>query len=96
MDSLEHSTSKVYDMSRFDDGVVNIQELIHIMAEPIVSEIMDVQAEEHAPMATRETVTASARSPQASVPSNRECLSYSVEATSPRTCPFAIHGRTGL
>lgn len=36
----------VHEMPRFDDGMVNIQEFIRIMAESIVSEIMDVQAED--------------------------------------------------
>ena len=33
-------------MPRFDDGMVNIQELIRIMAESLVNEIMDAQAED--------------------------------------------------
>lgn len=46
MDSLEHSAPKVYEMPRFDDGMINIQELIRIMAESLVNEIMDAQAED--------------------------------------------------
>lgn len=46
MDSLEHGTPKVYEMPRFDDGMVNIQELIRILAESLVNEIMDAQAED--------------------------------------------------
>lgn len=46
MDSLEHGIPKVYEMPRFDDGMVNIQELIRIMAESIINEIMDAQAED--------------------------------------------------
>lgn len=46
MDSLEHGIPKVYEMPRFDDGMINIQELIRIMAESIVNEIMDAQAED--------------------------------------------------
>ncbi len=46
MDSLEHGAPKVYEIPRFDDGMVNIQELIRIMAESLVNEIMDAQAED--------------------------------------------------
>ncbi len=46
MDSLEHGIPKASEMPRFDDGMVNIQELIRIMAESIVNEIMDAQAED--------------------------------------------------
>lgn len=31
---------------RFDDGIVNIQELLRVMAEALVNEIMDAQAED--------------------------------------------------
>ena len=34
------------EMPRFDDGMVNIGELIRTMAESLVNEIMDAQAEE--------------------------------------------------
>lgn len=33
-------------MPRFDDGMVNIQELLRVMAESIINEIMDAQAED--------------------------------------------------
>lgn len=46
MDSLEQRGAIGYDMPRFDDGMVNIQELIRIMAKSLVNEIMDAQAEE--------------------------------------------------
>lgn len=46
MDSLEHGVPKVYEMPRFDDGMINIQELIRIMAESLINEIMDAQAED--------------------------------------------------
>lgn len=47
MNSLKQSRAPlVHEMPRFDDGMVNIQEFIRIMAESIVSEIMDVQAED--------------------------------------------------
>lgn len=46
MDSLEHDIPKVYEMPRFDDGMVNIQELIRIMAESLINEIMDAQAKD--------------------------------------------------
>lgn len=46
MDSLEHGTPKACEMPRFDDGMAGIQELIRIMAEALVNEIMDAQAED--------------------------------------------------
>ncbi len=46
MDSLEHGMPKACEMPRFDDGMVNIQELVRIMAESLVNEIMDTQAED--------------------------------------------------
>lgn len=46
MDSLKQQTTIGHDMPRFDDGMVNIQELIRIMAESIVNEVMDAQAED--------------------------------------------------
>ncbi len=46
MDSLEQQAVTSYDMPRFDDGMVNIQELVRIMAESLVNEIMDAQAED--------------------------------------------------
>lgn len=46
MDSLEHLTAEAAEIPRFDDGMVNIRELIRIMAESLVDEIMDAQAED--------------------------------------------------
>ena len=46
MDSLEQQAGATGEMPRFDDGMVNIQELIRIMAESLVNEIMDAQAED--------------------------------------------------
>ena len=46
MDSLKQQTTIGNGMPRFDDGMVNIQELIRIMAESIVNEVMDAQAED--------------------------------------------------
>lgn len=46
MDSLEQQAGITGEMPRFDDGMVNIQELIRIMAESLVNEIMDAQAED--------------------------------------------------
>ena len=44
MDSLKQQTTIGHDMPRFGDGMVNIQELIRIMAESIANEVMDAQA----------------------------------------------------
>ena len=47
MDSLDHAgRHECAEIPRFDDGMVNIQELIRIMAESLVNEIMDAQAED--------------------------------------------------
>lgn len=46
MDSLEQHAAANHNMPRFDDGMVNIQELIRVMAEALVNEIMDAQAED--------------------------------------------------
>lgn len=46
MDSLDQQKTQHHDLPRFDDGMINIQELIRVMAESIVNEIMDAQAED--------------------------------------------------
>lgn len=46
MDSLEQQTTTSRGMPGFDDGMVNIRELIRIMAKSLVNEIMDAQAED--------------------------------------------------
>lgn len=46
MDSLEQLSSATNEMLRFDGGMVNIQELIRVMAESLVNEIMDAQVED--------------------------------------------------
>ena len=46
MVSLEQQTTTSHDVPRFDDGMVNIQELIRIMAESRVNETIDAQAED--------------------------------------------------
>lgn len=46
MDSLEQHAATNHDMSRFDDGVADIQEPVRIMAESLINEIMDAQAED--------------------------------------------------
>lgn len=45
MDGLDQQQTQHHDLPRFDDGMVNIQEPIRIMAESLVNEIMDAQAE---------------------------------------------------
>ena len=44
--SLDQMSPKVAEMPRFDDGMINIPELIRIMTESVVNEIMDAQAED--------------------------------------------------
>ena len=46
MDSLEQQSAQRLDIPRFDDGMVNLSELIRVMAESLVNEIMDTQAED--------------------------------------------------
>jgi putative transposase len=46
MTILEQHDRPVPEMPRFDDGMVNLSELIRMMAESLVNEIMDAQAED--------------------------------------------------
>lgn len=46
MEILDQEEAGLPEMPRFDDGMVNIGELIHTMAESLVNEIMDAQAED--------------------------------------------------
>ena len=46
MNSLEQQAAGNVEMPRFDDGMIDIQQLIRIMAESIVNETMDAQAED--------------------------------------------------
>ena len=46
MKSLEHESTALPEMPRFDDGMVDIRELIRVMAESLINEIMDAQADD--------------------------------------------------
>lgn len=46
MDTLPASTPAVPEIPRFDDGMVNINELLRTLAEALVNEVMDAQAED--------------------------------------------------
>ena len=46
MDKIHEIAADGAGMPRFDDGMVNMAELIRVMAEALVNEIMDVQADE--------------------------------------------------
>lgn len=46
MDGLGQKAPATDEVPRFDDGMINIQELIRIVAESLVNEIMDAQAED--------------------------------------------------
>lgn len=46
MASLEQQAHVTPEIPRFDDGMVDIQELMRIMAESLVNEIMNAQAED--------------------------------------------------
>lgn len=46
MDKIHETTGGGALMPRFDDGMVNMAELIRVMAESLVNEIMDAQADE--------------------------------------------------
>lgn len=46
MNKIHDMTASVTEMPRFDDGMVNISELIRIVAQSVVNEVMDAQADE--------------------------------------------------
>ena len=46
MDKIHEIAADGAQMPRFDDGMVNMAELIWVMAEPLVNEIMGAQADE--------------------------------------------------
>lgn len=46
MGSLGHGSAVAARIPRFDDGMVNIQELLRAMAGTLANEIMDAQAED--------------------------------------------------
>lgn len=46
MDKIHEIAGSDASMPRFDDGMVNMAELIRVMAESLVNEIMDAQADE--------------------------------------------------
>lgn len=46
MDKIHEIAGDGTQMPRFDDGMVNMTELIRVMAESLVNEIMDAQADE--------------------------------------------------
>lgn len=46
MDKIHEIAADGAQMPRFDDGMVNMAELIRVMAEPLVNEIMGAQADE--------------------------------------------------
>ena len=46
MDKIHEIAGEGALMPRFDDGMVNMSELIRVMAESLVNEIMDAQADE--------------------------------------------------
>lgn len=46
MSTLQHEQTDTLEIPRYDDGMMNLQELIRIMAESVINEIMDAQAED--------------------------------------------------
>ena len=46
MDKIHETGQAVPEMPRFDDGMVNISELMRIPARSIINEVMDAQADE--------------------------------------------------
>lgn len=46
MDNLEHGAAAAAQIPRFDNWMVNIQELLRVMAEALMNEIMDARAED--------------------------------------------------
>lgn len=84
------------EMPRFDDGMVNIRELIRTMAEALVNEIMDAQAEDACADGNqrngyrdRALVTSGGGSSTCASPSSGGA------ATSRRTCSCATRAWTG-
>lgn len=41
MNTLAHNEQTMMEMPKFDNGMVNLQELLRSMAESVVNEIMD-------------------------------------------------------
>lgn len=46
MDKIHDTEAPVGEMPRFDDGTVNISELARVLAQTLVNEVMDAQADE--------------------------------------------------
>lgn len=46
MDNIHEIASDGAEMPRFDDGMVNLSELLRIIAESLVNEIVDARADE--------------------------------------------------
>ena len=46
MDTLTQNLTNLSEMPRFDDGMVNIQELLKCIVESLINEIMNSQADE--------------------------------------------------
>ena len=46
MDTIHEISTESHGIPRFDDGMVNLSELIRVVAESVVNEIMDAQADE--------------------------------------------------
>lgn len=85
MDKLHEIAGDGALMPKFDDGMVNMAELIRVMAESLANEIMDAQADEACEGGTGATVTACASSSPASAPSISGSRSCAPADTSPRT-----------
>ena len=46
MSTIHDITANTLEISRFDDGMVNISELIRILSQSLINEVMDAQADE--------------------------------------------------
>lgn len=67
MEILSDPTPDMLAMPRFDDGAIDMQELLRRLAEQVVNAVMDAEADQRAAAGrTAETATARGRSPPAS------------------------------
>lgn len=76
MESLEWQAGITGEIPRFDDGMVNMAELIRAMAESLVNEIMGARADEACEAGNQRNSYRERSSPLASAPStsgSRSC-----------------------
>ena len=80
-------------MPRFDDGMVNMAELIRVMAESLVNEAMDARADEACEGGNRRNGYRERRLAAGVAPSTPGSRSCAPAATSPRTSSSGARAR---